>query len=224
MSSSMCNANFKRQGHLDQSRLEPIGGTTNVTFKTFPTYPTSARNVAHISASLRDYRCGCILPGLFDAEMRRLTGTQNSFTRAQVERYVESAAQDDTRLMLLIALQENDQIIGDVVLMDMHAKNRSAHIRVAIDQSEHQGKGYGSEALLLMLDYGFGICNLHRIELEVYAFNERAIRTYEKLGFQREGVKRDVLFYNHQYHDAIQMSMLEDEFRQRDMRDQPGNV
>ncbi|EAA9756084.1 N-acetyltransferase, partial [Salmonella enterica] len=154
-------------------------------------------------------------PGLFDAEMRRLTGTQNSFTRSQVERYIENAAQDDSRLMLLIALQENDQVIGDIALMDMHTKNRSAHIRIAIDNTEHQGKGYGSEALLLMLDYGFGICNLHRIELEVYAFNPRAIRTYEKLGFQREGVRRDALFYNHLYHDAIQMSILEEEFRER---------
>jgi RimJ/RimL family protein N-acetyltransferase len=154
-------------------------------------------------------------PGLFDAEMRRLTGTQNSFTRPQVERYIENAAQDDSRLMLLIALQENDQVIGDIALMDIHTKNRSAHIRIAIDNKEHQGKGYGSEALLLMLDYGFGICNLHRIELEVYAFNQHAIRTYEKLGFQREGVRRDALYYNHQYHDAIQMSILEDEFRER---------
>ncbi|PWW37119.1 MULTISPECIES: GNAT family N-acetyltransferase [Paenibacillus] len=154
-------------------------------------------------------------PGLFDAEMRRLTGTQNSFTRPQVERYIENAAQDDSRLMLLIALQENDQVIGEIALMDMHTKNRSAHIRIAIDQIDHQGKGYGSEALLLMLDYGFGICNLHRIELEVYAFNQRAIRTYEKLGFQREGVRRDALYYNHQYHDAIQMSMLENEFLER---------
>lgn len=154
-------------------------------------------------------------PGLFDAEMRRLTGTQNSFTRTQVERYIENAAQDDSRLMLLIALQENDQVIGEIALMDMHTKNRSAHIRIAIDHTEHQGKGYGSEALLLMLDYGFGICNLHRIELEVYAFNQRAIRTYEKLGFQREGLRRDALYYNHQYHDAIQMSMLENEFRER---------
>ena len=161
-------------------------------------------------------------PSLFDTEMRRLTGTQNSFTRTQVERYVENAALDDSRLTLVICLQENDQIIGDIALMDMHAKNRSAHIRIAIDQVEHQGKGYGSEALLLMLDYGFGICNLHRIELEAYAFNERAIRTYEKLGFQREGVKRDVLFYNHQYHDAIQMSILEDEFRERHTSDQTG--
>ena len=159
-------------------------------------------------------------PGLFNSEARRLTGTQNSFTRAQVERYVENAAQDDSRLMLLIALQETDQVIGDIALMDMHSKNRSAHIRIAIDNTQHQGKGYGSEALLLMLDYGFGICNLHRIELEVYAFNERAIRTYEKLGFQREGISRDVLFYNHQYHDAIRMSMLESEYRERYCVDQ----
>ncbi|PZT55259.1 GNAT family N-acetyltransferase [Paenibacillus silvae] len=157
-------------------------------------------------------------PSLFDTEMRRLTGTQGSFTRSQVERYVESAAQDDSRLMLLIALQATHEIIGEVVLMDIHNKNRSAHIRIAIDQPEQQGKGYGSEAMLLMLDYGFGIANLHRIELEVFTFNERAIRTYEKLGFQREGVKRDVLYYNHEYHDAILMSMLEDEFRQRHLK------
>ncbi|NUU77133.1 GNAT family N-acetyltransferase [Paenibacillus xylanilyticus] len=154
-------------------------------------------------------------PGLFDAEMRRLTGTQNSFTRTQVGKFIENAGQDDSRLMLLIALQDNDQIIGEVALMDMHAKNRSAHVRIGIDRAEHQGKGYGSEALLLMLDYGFGICNLHRIELEVYAFNERAIRAYEKLGFQREGTRRDALYYNHRYHDAILMSMLEHEFRER---------
>ncbi|WP_145149582.1 GNAT family N-acetyltransferase [Paenibacillus xylanexedens] len=208
---------------LNRYSVNILGGTTYVTTKTIPTYP---RLLETSRIYLRPFEITDVdvyFPGLFDAEMRRLTGTQNSFTRVQVERYVENAAQDDSRLMLLIALQENDQIIGDVVLMDMHAKNRSAHIRVAIDQAEQQGKGYGSEALLLMLDYGFGICNLHRIELEVYAFNERAIRTYEKLGFQREGVKREVLFYNHQYHDAIQMSILEDEFRQRHMKDQTGN-
>lgn len=61
-------------------------------------------------------------PGLFDAELRRLTGTQNSFTRTQVERYIENAAQDDSRLMLLIALQEDDEVIGEIALMDMHTK------------------------------------------------------------------------------------------------------
>ena len=157
-------------------------------------------------------------PSLFDEEMRRLTGTQGSFTHQQVERFVEEASQDSSRIMLLICLQDTDEMIGEIVLMDMHAKNRSGHIRIAIDSAAHQGKGYGTEAMKLLLGYGFGICNLHRIELEVYAFNERAIRTYERLGFKREGVRRDVLFYNHRYHDAILMSMLEDEFRERYVR------
>lgn len=66
-----------------------------------------------------------------------------------------------------------------------------------------------------MLDYGFGILNLHRIELEVFTYNKRAAHVYEKIGFVREGVRRHALFYNHEYHDVILMSMLEDEYRSR---------
>lgn len=188
-------------------------------------HPTSTNRIAKLMQTERIYLrpfditdVDAYYPSLFEPEMRKQTGTQASFVRSQVEKYVESLAQDDSRLNLLIALQNTDEIIGDVALMDMHAKNRSAHIRIAIDQPAHQGKGYGSEALLLMLDYGFGIANLHRIELDVFAFNERAIHTYEKLGFQREGVKRDMLYYNHQYHDAILMSILEHEFREKHLK------
>ncbi|MET3207309.1 UNVERIFIED_CONTAM: RimJ/RimL family protein N-acetyltransferase [Paenibacillus sp. PvR008] len=152
---------------------------------------------------------------LFGQDMRRLTGTQRSFTKDQIGRYIESKGQDTSSLLLLIALQEDDCIIGDIALQDMDSLNRSANIRIAINEQGNMGKGYGTEALVLMLDYGFGICNLHRIELNVYDFNERAIRCYEKIGFQREGVQRDALFYNHQYHDSILMSMLSSEYRAR---------
>ncbi|MFS0918890.1 GNAT family N-acetyltransferase [Brevibacillus sp. 179-C 1.1 NHS] len=150
---------------------------------------------------------------LFNKETRRLTGTQKHFTREQIQQYIENKGQDSSSVLLLIALCENDQVIGDVQIGDIDTKNRNAFIRIAIDQNAFQGKGYGSEALLLMLDYGFGILNLHRIELNVYSFNERAIHTYEKLGFQREGVQRQALYYNHAYHDSILMSMLADEYR-----------
>ncbi len=66
----------------------------------------------------------------------------------------------------------------------------------------------------LLLHYAFGTINLHRVELAVFSFNERAIRSYEKLGFQREGVQREVLYYDYEYHDAISMSILAREFRQ----------
>ncbi|MED1781628.1 GNAT family protein [Brevibacillus fortis] len=150
---------------------------------------------------------------LFNKETRMLTGTQKHFTREQIQRYIENKSQDSSSVLLLICLCENDQVIGDVQIGDIDPKNRNAYIRISIDQNAYQGKGYGSEALLLMLDYGFGILNLHRIELNVFAFNERAIHTYEKLGFQREGVQRQALYYNHAYHDSILMSMLADEYR-----------
>ena len=54
---------------------------------------------------------------------------------------------------------------------------------------------------------------MHRIELEVYDFNPRAQHVYEKAGFMREGVRREVLLWDGEYHDAIVMSILEDEFR-----------
>jgi len=151
---------------------------------------------------------------LFQPEMRRLTGTQTTWTREQIIRYLEEKMEDRSSVLLLIALRENDCVIGDIALQDIDRNNRSANIRIAIDQAEQQGKGYGTEALKLMLDYGFGILNLHRVELNVFAYNERALRVYEKLGFKKEGVQRDALYYHHRYHDSIWMSILEDEYRQ----------
>lgn len=152
---------------------------------------------------------------LFNPEARRFTGTQKAFTREEISAYIESKRNDSSSVLLLIALRENDQVIGDVQIGGIDRNNRNAYIRIAIDSSKFQGKGYGSEAMLLMLDYGFGILNMHRIELNVFAYNARAIHTYEKLGFQREGVQRQALYYNHEYHDSILMSMLADEYRER---------
>ncbi len=118
-------------------------------------------------------------------------------------------------MLLAIALCANDELIGDVQIGGIDTYNRNAFIRIAIHQPAYQSKGYGSEALLLMLDYGFGILNLHRIELNVFAYNERALRAYEKLGFQREGVQRQALYYDHRYHDSILMSMLACEYREK---------
>ncbi|SMF74323.1 Protein N-acetyltransferase, RimJ/RimL family [Paenibacillus uliginis N3/975] len=150
---------------------------------------------------------------LFNPEVRRLTGTQHSFTLEGVRRYIEGKSADDSAVLLLIALSDTDEVIGDIALQDINHVNRNANVRIAIDSDNHKGKGYGPESIRLLLEYGFGVLNLHRIELQVFAYNERAIKAYEKVGFSREGVQRDALYYNHQYHDSIMMSILEDEFK-----------
>lgn len=150
---------------------------------------------------------------LYSREGRRLTGTQKHYTREQIQQYIESKAQDSSTVLLLIAQRDNDQLIGDIQIGGIDTFNRNAYIRIAIVQPDKQGKGFGSEAMRLMLDYGFGILNLHRIELNVFAYNERAIHAYAKLGFQREGIQRQALYYDHAYHDSILMAMLAEEYR-----------
>lgn len=151
----------------------------------------------------------------YEKETRYLTGTQSHITKEQIAGYIERKAGDDSAVLLLIALQGNDEVIGDIAIQDIDRNNRNANLRIAIGDREHQGQGYGREALLLMLDYGFGILNLHRIELEVFTYNSRAVHVYESIGFVREGVQRQALFYNHEYHDVIKMGMLENEYRER---------
>lgn len=150
---------------------------------------------------------------LFNPEMRRLTGTKQAFTLEGVRRYIAEKSDNHDTILLLIALSDSDQIIGDIALQDIDYVNRNANIRIALDKGEHLGKGYGPEAIRLLLEYAYGILNLHRIELQVFDYNERAIKAYEKVGFKREGVQRDALYYQHRYHDSIIMSMLEEEYR-----------
>ena len=145
---------------------------------------------------------------------RWLTGTHATFTLEQIQRYIANALQAEDRAGFIILDAQTRERVGEVVLMQIDPDNRNAVLRIALFGTEHFGKGYGSEALRLLLGYGFEVHRLHRIGLDVFAYNKRAIHVYEKIGFRREGVQRDALFYDGAYHDSILMAILEDEWRQ----------
>ncbi|MFC4075749.1 GNAT family N-acetyltransferase [Salinithrix halophila] len=146
-------------------------------------------------------------------ETRRLTGTQRVHSLEGVRSFIESVQKDASRVDLVIFHKEEERPLGELALMEMDPFNRHALLRIAIDRPEDRGKGYGSEALEVLLEYAFGVLQLHRIELEVFAFNASAIRAYEKVGFKKEGIRREVLFYDHRYHDAHVMGILESDYR-----------
>lgn len=153
---------------------------------------------------------------LADEESMRLTGTQQTFTFEQVEQHCARLLAADDRADYAITLKDAPAYIGEAVLNEIDWVNRTASYRIALGGPATFGKGYGTEATRLIIDYGFCQLNLHRIELEVYAFNPRAQRVYAKVGFVREGVRRDVLLWEGQYHSAIVMSILEHEYRRSD--------
>lgn len=147
-----------------------------------------------------------------DLQGRKFTGTQSSFQKRTVEDYIQKDANDDTRVSFAIVKLQDDRMVGEVVLNDINRNNRCANFRIWIADRDI-GNGYGTEATVLALDYGFGMLNLHRIELDVYEINKRAIHVYEKAGFRREGVKRQSWYFNHEYLDTVVMGILEEEFR-----------
>ncbi len=156
-------------------------------------------------------------PGMFaaldDEESMRLTGTTGSFTFEQVEKFCARLYDADDRVDYAITLKDDPTYIGEVVLNQIDMDARNASFRIALGGAQYFNKGYGSEATYLILKHGFETLGLHRIELEVYDFNPRAQYVYEKVGFVKEGVRRDVLLWDGKYQSAIVMSMLEDEWR-----------
>ena len=106
------------------------------------------------------------------------------------------------------------QAIGTCSFMSIHPRRQSAELGIMIGEKSYWDQGYGTETMQLLLDYGFGTLNLHRIWLEVYAKNKRGIRAYEKSGFQYEGKFRDGHYQHGRYYDIHLMSILRHEWEQ----------
>jgi RimJ/RimL family protein N-acetyltransferase len=107
---------------------------------------------------------------------------------------------------------KTDELIGNCGFHDLDQVNQKASVGIFIGNKNYWNKGYGSEALSLLADFGFKALNLHNLFLQVYDFNPRAIRCYEKVGFRLIGRQREALLRNRERHDILFMDLLADDF------------
>jgi diamine N-acetyltransferase len=107
---------------------------------------------------------------------------------------------------------EDDKPIGTIGLFQIDQLNGNAGIGIGIGEKQLWGQGYGTDAMFALLDFGFGELRLERLWLEVYDYNARARRSYEKCGFVLEGIERHAIFKRGEYHDVHLMSILRDEW------------
>lgn len=105
------------------------------------------------------------------------------------------------------------QHIGNVGLHHIDWKHRSAVFGIVIGERACWNRGYGTDATRVMVRFAFHTLNLHRVQLDVFDFNPRARRAYEKVGFRLEGTRRQALFHDGAYHDEHIMALLEAEFK-----------
>lgn len=105
------------------------------------------------------------------------------------------------------------RLLGVCGLYHVTSEHRSAELGVAIMDKTQWGRGYGTDAVRTLCRFGFDHLRLHRIELLVFAFHDRAIRAYERAGFVREAVAREAHWGNGRWYDDVYMSVLEGELR-----------
>ncbi len=148
-----------------------------------------------------------------DFEITDYTGRSGQITTFEGEReWLESSVKNnDNRNFDIIDLDTN-KIIGTVGLENIKSIERSAVLGIFIGEKEYRSNGYGTEAIKLLLEYGFKYLNLHSIRLDLLSVNERAHKCYLKCGFKDTGCSRQSIYLNGKYYDKLHMDILEDEF------------
>jgi RimJ/RimL family protein N-acetyltransferase len=135
-------------------------------------------------------------------------------SRAAEENYLrENATASDAERRWAIETLAGEYL-GGISLMTIDWINRSAQVGLVIGSKVNWGKGFGTDAMRVVLRFGFDKMNLHRVWLNVYEFNVRGIKSYEKSGFKREGILRDYRFLDGRYHDSVLMGILEGDYRE----------
>ena len=111
-----------------------------------------------------------------------------------------------------VILDQNDLLIGTIGFKEINIPCRTATLFIVLGNKAYWGKGYGTDSLITFARYLFTQWNFHRISLDTWDGNIRAIKAYEKVGFKIEGRQREARFVLGNYHDAILMGLLQNEF------------
>lgn len=151
-----------------------------------------------------------------DPAVRRFLSSQhipNSAERSR--RFIEEMNLSGSDALFGIVVRKTREYIGNIALHGIDLVNRNAFLGIAIGSDGRRGKGYGTEANRLLLEYAFGTLGLNTVYLNVYADNARAIASYEKIGFERRGAIPECFFRDGSFVDCVVMSVLKRDFYEK---------
>lgn len=151
-----------------------------------------------------------------DHEIWRLTSWAGEpLSSGAVRRLFEDRELSTTEDSFAIHPKSGRGPVGIISLMNISEANSSADLSIIVGSPEDRGRGYGTDAIRELLRYGFEERGLGRIGLSVFEFNRPAIKAYAGLGFREEGRLRAALKRDGERHDALLMSVLEPEWREK---------
>ena len=149
-----------------------------------------------------------------DFQVTDYTGRSGQITTLVGEKeWLENSARNNENRNFNIIDLNNDKLVGTIGLENFNWIGRSAVLGIFIGDEDYRSNGYGTEAIKLLLEYGFKYLNLHSIRLDLLSVNERAHKCYLKCGFKDTGKSREAIFLNGKYYDKLHMDILESEFK-----------
>ena len=149
---------------------------------------------------------------LNNPEIHKFLQTRRRLTLAFERKYLRNILKSKNNINLAIETKDGTHI-GSVSLENINTDHDRATFGIFIGEKECWNHGLGSEAARLIIDYGFKKLKLHRIELGVLEYNPRAMKVYKRLGFKKEGVKREHILFRGKYYDDIHMGLLAKEWK-----------
>lgn len=120
---------------------------------------------------------------------------------------------DGNQYMFIIDRNDTSETIGSCQVNEVKQIERSATLQIRIPSVEQRGKGFGTATVKLLLDFCFNDLNLNRVQIDYFATNVAAQKTYLKSGFNIEGTRRQAAYINGQWVDIIVMGMLRGEYQ-----------
>jgi RimJ/RimL family protein N-acetyltransferase len=152
-----------------------------------------------------------LLHWINDAALVRLHGPFRPVSTAGHDVWFSRIGSDPSHLHFAIRPIADEEIIGLIQLMNIHATYRSTELTIRIGVDDKRGRGAGTEAVVLATEFAFRDLNLERVYLHVFADNPRAIRAYEKAGLETEGRLRRAAFVDGAWRDVLVMAKLRPE-------------
>lgn len=147
-----------------------------------------------------------------DPELVHFNSTFSPVDDLSHAEWFDRIRKDKSVRIFSIRKNENNELIGTCQLHSINLLHRTAELQIRIGETDQLEKGFGTDAVKLLLKFGFNELGLNRIFLRVFDSNERAIRVYEKAGMKIEGKLRESLFINGEFINILVLAILKSEF------------
>jgi RimJ/RimL family protein N-acetyltransferase len=150
-----------------------------------------------------------------DRELVHFNNSYSPISDSSHRLWFESRCNNSVKGQYMFMINRNDtyETIGSCQVNEIKHIERSASLQIRIPSVEQRGKGFGTATVKLLLDFCFNDLNLNRVQIDYFATNVAAQKTYLKSGFKIEGTLRQAAYINGQWLDIIVMGMLRGEFR-----------